>query len=185
MVLAAPVQSFVDAAAAVVLVLAVAGAVSVWMTVRAARRRWRRWRSAATLVGQVRHAPALAAAVASLPVADAGWWLGQRDRHRMWRAVSAAERAVAAARSADAPIGDLVVLTRRLRSSARATDALVRAGGRSAGRDVTEVVATAREIQRAAAESLLVVARPAATGLADAVRIEVAALRHGFDVAAR
>jgi hypothetical protein len=180
MVVAGAVQTVVDVAAALVVTFAVAGAVGVWMTARAARRRWRRWRSAMTLARQVRQAPAALAAVAALPVTDVDWWLGQRDRHRMWRAVSSAERAVAAAKQADAPLGDLVVLTRQLRSTARSTDALVRAGGRDSRRQVDDVVAAAHDIRAVTAESLLLVARPETSWLADAVRTEVAALRHGL-----
>jgi hypothetical protein len=177
------VRTFVDVVAAVFVVFAVAAAVSVWMTVRAARRRWRRWRSAMTVARQARQAPAALAAVASLPLADVAWWLGQRDRHRMWRAVTAAERAVRAAKKADAPLGDLVVLTRRLRASASASDALVRAGSRDARRHVDEVVTASHDIQAAAGESLLLIAGPASTGLVDAVRVEVTALRHGLAAA--
>ena len=102
----------------------------------------------------------------------------------MWRAVSGAERAVRAARSAGAPTGDLRVLVRQLRAAARSVDAALRAGAGNKG-ELAEVVATAGDIQQVAADALLSVARPASAGIAAAVEIEVAALRHGLAVAQR
>ena len=185
MVLAGAVQTAVDLTAAAILVFALVGAFTVWRTARAARRRWQRWRRTVTMAGQVRRAPTAFAAVASLPVTDVDWWLRQRDRHRMWRSVAAAERAVQAARRADAPLGDLVVLSRQLRSTARTVDALASAGGRrpQSRQRVDEVVAAAASIQAAATDSLLAVSAPETTGIAAAVELEIAALRHGLAAA--
>lgn len=185
MVLAGAVQTAVDLTAATVLVFALVGAFTMWRAARAARRRWQRWRRTVTIAGQVRRAPTAVAAVASLPVTDVDWWLRQRDRHRMWRSVAAAERAVRAARRADAPLGDLVVLSRQLRGTARTVDALAQAGGRrpQSRQRVDEVVAAAASIQAVATESLLTVAAPETTGIAAAVELEIAALRHGLAAA--
>jgi hypothetical protein len=184
MVLAGAGQVVVETAAVVFLVGTAAACTATWFAVRAARRRLRRWRHVRAAVPWAsRGAVSLVAVVASSPVTDRRWWTAQQQRHNMWRAVSAAERAVRAARSAGAPTGDLRVLVRQLRTAARSVDAALRAGAGTKGQ-VTEVVATAREIQQVAADALLSVARPESAGIAAAVEIEVAALRHGLATAA-
>jgi hypothetical protein len=161
-----------------------------WLAVRAARRRLRRWpglRAAAPWLS--RGAVGAVGVVASSPVVDRRWWLAQRRRHQVWRAVSGAERAVRAAESAGAPTGDLRHLVRQLRHAARSVDAALRACGpagatRSAGQEAAGIIATAEEISRVASDALLSVARPEAAGIVAAVEIEVAALRHGLAAAA-
>src|SRR4051794_17020420 len=76
--------------------------VSVWLVVRSVRRRLRRVR----------------ARFGVLPAVNFSWLQAYGDRHRMWRAVSSAERAVASAVAADAASGDLPSLVRRLRRTA-------------------------------------------------------------------
>src|SRR5437899_8428836 len=58
----------------------------------------------------------------SLPVPDRRWREGGRARRELWRAVGAAEHAVAAARRGGAPTGDLDGLCRRLRKAAGSAD---------------------------------------------------------------
>jgi hypothetical protein len=185
MVVAGAGGALVETAAVVFLAGAVVAVMATWMAVRAARRRLRRWRYLRATVPWVARGAAAFAALAAAPVADRDWWVTQRERHRMWRAVAAAERAVHAARRADAPVGDLAVLSRQLRSTARTVDALQRAGGRGrrSRQRVDEVVAAAGSIQAAATESLLAVAEPETTGITAAVELEIAALRHGLAAA--
>jgi hypothetical protein len=171
----------------VVLVIAmVAGAAAVWWAVRTTRR-WRRRLSAVlTGVGRPGDRSRVMVGFASLPVTDVSWWAVQRDRHRMWRAVTTAERAVSGAVAADAPIGDLPALSRRLRRTAESVDATLCASGGSPGgtrqarQQVTEVILAAKQLHGAAVEALTSIAQPATSGLTDAVLVEVAALRHGL-----
>src|SRR3954466_11805946 len=92
--------------------------VSIWLVVRSVRRRLRRVR----------------ARFGVLPAVNFSWLQGYGDRHRMWRAVSAAERAVSAAVAADAASGDLPSLVRRLRRTAQSVDRLLAAAGSGASR---------------------------------------------------
>src|SRR4051812_16184132 len=146
--------------------------ISIWLVVRSVRRRLRQVRARFGL----------------LPVAGFAWWQAYGDRHRMWRSVSAAERAVAAAVAADAASGDLTSLVRRLRRAAQTVDRLLAAAGSGASRDVAkelqQVLQLAETIRTAATESLLTVTTPATSSLAEAVATEVSALRHGLSVAA-
>lgn len=184
MVLAGAGQVVVETAAVVFLAGTVAAATATWLAVRAARRRLRRWRHVRAAVPWVtRGASGFVGLVAASPVTDRRWWLAQQQRHQMWRAVSGAERAMRAARSAGAPTGDLRVLVHQLRGAARSVDAALRAGAGSKSQ-AAEVVATAHQIQHVAAEALMSVARPESAGLAAAVEVEVAALRHGLAAAA-
>src|SRR3954452_14546962 len=89
--------------------------VSVWLVARSVRRRLRRVR----------------ARFGGLPTVRFSCLQAYGDRHRMWRAVSAAERAVAAAVAADAASGDLPSLVRRLRRTAQNVDRLLTAAGSS------------------------------------------------------
>src|SRR3954462_1380328 len=188
MVVAGAGQVVVETAAVVFLVGTVAVVTAARMAVRAARRRLRRWRHLrATVPWVARGAAGAFAVVASAPIADRHWWTTQHERHRMWRAVSGAERAVRAARSADAPTGDLRSIVRQLRSAAGAGDAALRTASTAgpARAQAAEIVAAARAIHQAAADALIAVARPDPTGLAATVKLEVAALRHGLAAAHR
>lgn len=172
------------------LVMALLAVIGLWWTTRVVRR-WRRgFRSMLTRQGLTHTGSTLVVSVAALSVTERAWWVVQRDRHRMWRAVTGAERAVAAAVAENAPIGDLPALTRHLLRSAGSVDAALRSCERSSAglgplrEQVTEVVGAARQIQSAAIEALTAIAVPVTTGLADAVRVEVAAVRHGLSVSA-
>jgi hypothetical protein len=129
----------------------------------------------------------------SLPMPDRRWWSGVRARRELWRAVSAAEHAVAAAHHGGAPIGDLDGLCRRLRRAAGSADrslavwprsAVAGVGLENAAGEVRDVVSAAGQIQTVAAAALASVSRPAARELADDVRAEVVALTAGIASAA-
>jgi len=156
---------------ALLLTLAMFG-VSIWLVARSVRRRLRRVR----------------ARFGVFPAVSFSWLQGYGDRHRMWRAVSAAERAVAAAVAADAASGDLPSLVRRLRRTAEGVDRLLAAAGSGASREVAKelqrVLQLSETIRGAATEALLTVTEPATSSLAEAVATEVSALRHGLSVAA-
>lgn len=129
----------------------------------------------------------------SLPLPDGRWWSGVRARRELWRAVGAAEHAVAAARRSGAPIGDLDGLCRRLRRAAGNADrslaiwqrsAVAGVGLEDAAGEVRDVVSAARQIQAVASAALASVSRPVARELADDVRAEVVALTAGIASAA-
>src|SRR3954467_15449330 len=188
MVVAGAGQVVVETAAVVFLIGTVAVGTATWLALRAARRRLRRWRHLRPTGPWVaRGAAGAFAAVASSPVADRHWWGTQHERHRMWRAVSGAERAVRAAQSVDAPTGDLRSVVRQLRTAARSVDAALRTGATAgpapAHRAAHAAPAPARHPD--AAEALISVARPETAGIAAAVELEVAALRHGLAAAHR
>jgi hypothetical protein len=156
---------------ALLLLLGMLG-VSVWLVVRSVQRRLRRMR---TRFG-------------GLSVVAFSWWQGAGDRHRMWRAVSGAERAVKAAVAGGAASGDLPSLVRRLRRAAENVDRLLTAAGSNASGQVAaelrQVLEMAEKIRASATEALLTVTAPATSSLAEAVATEVSALRHGLSVAA-
>jgi hypothetical protein len=52
---------------------------------------------------------------AARPQANPAWWSAQRERRSLRRSIAAAERTVAAAAAADAPVGELPALCRELR----------------------------------------------------------------------
>jgi hypothetical protein len=112
-------------------------------------------------------------------LADAGWWVNQRDRRRMWRAVTGAEQAVAAANGAGVPTGDLTSVTRRLRVTARTLDAGLAAPRRSDAvlAQVAVVVGAADEVARAATDAVAADVADQTGRLLDAARLEIAALR--------
>jgi hypothetical protein len=129
----------------------------------------------------------------SLPLPDRRWRGGVRARRELWRAVGAAEHAVAAARRGGAPTGDLDGLCRRLRRAAGSVDRSLAIGQRPvvagaglepAGSEVSDLVSAAGQIQAAASAALASVSRPAARELADDVRGEVVALTAGIAAAA-
>jgi hypothetical protein len=129
----------------------------------------------------------------SLPVPDRRWREGGRARRELWRAVGAAEHAVAAARRGGAPTGDLPALCRRLRQATESADRRLAIGQRpavpGAGPDLTVgevsgLVSAAGQIQAAASAALASVSQPTARQLAGDVRIEVEALAAGLARAA-
>src|SRR5438309_4908310 len=139
---------------ALLLMLGMVG-VSIWLVVRSVRRRVRRLR----------------AGFGALPALGFSLLQGYGDRHRMWRAVTAAERAVAAAVSADAASGDLTSLVRRLRRAAQSVDRLLATAGPRASAEVTaelrRILEMSETIRVAATEALLTVTSPATTSLAE------------------
>ena len=150
------------------------------------------------LAGRARGAAAVAGGAGSrwlwsLPMPDRRWREGGRARWELWRAVGAAEHAVAAARRGGAPTGDLDALCRRLRQAAGSADRRLAmrqrpavAGARPgpAVSEVSGLLSAAGQIQAAASAALASVSRPAARQLADDVRIEVTALAAGLASAA-
>ena len=110
---------------------------------------------------------------------NASWWANQRDRRRMWRAIAGAERAVAAARSAGAPTGDLPSVLRQVRHAATAVDAGLALPRRSAAvlRQAAALTEAAEAVTQAAAEAVASDAAPLIARAVEAVRIELAALR--------
>ena len=150
------------------------------------------------LAGRARGAAAVAGGAGSrwlwsLPMPDRRWREGGRARRELWRAVGAAEHAVAAARRGGAPTGDLDDLCRRLRQAAGSADrrlaigqrpAVVGAGLDPAVSEVSGLLSAAGQIQAAASAALASVSRPAARQLAEDVRIEVTALTAGLASAA-
>ena len=129
----------------------------------------------------------------SLPLPDRRWRGGVRARRELWRAVAAAEHAVAAAHRGGAPTGDLDGLCRRLRRAAGSADcslaiwqrsAVGGAGPEHAVGEVGDVLSAARQIEAAASAALASVSHPMARELADDVRAEVVALTAGIASAA-
>jgi hypothetical protein len=171
-------------------------AAGVWWLRRRVRRRLEALRL--VLTGRSRGTAAPAGAVGSrwlwsLPLPDRRWRGGVRARRELWRAVGAAEHAVAAAKRGGAPTGDLDSLCRRLRRAAESADcslsvwqqsAVAGAGTDPTAGEVSDVLLAARQIQAAASAALASVSRPAARELADDVRIEVVALTAGIARAA-
>ena len=178
-----------------VVFVALVAAGGLWL-----RRRARRRLQALgpVLAGRARGAAAVAGGAGSrwlwsLPVPDRRWREGGRARRELWRAVSTAEHAVAAARRGGAPTGDLDGMCRRLREAAGSADRRLAIGQRAAVAgaaldpavsEVSGLLSAAGQIQAAASAALASVSRPAARQLADDVRIEVTALAAGLASAA-
>lgn len=130
----------------------------------------------------------LAAASTSLAttLTSAQWWATQQERRRMWRAVTAAKHAVAVARRAQAPVGDLPTLASQLETAARCADALARATAHSprgtavASTDVRRVEEAALQMHRAAVDSLQLIANSEVSPLLPSVRLEAQAVAAGI-----
>ena len=178
--------------------VAVAAAGAVWLRRRVRRRLSRLGQ---VLAVRTRRAAAMAGSSVgragsrwlwSLPVPDRRWREGGHARRELWRAVGAAEHAVAAARRGGAPTGDLPALCRRLRQAAESADRRLAIGQRPAAAagpepvvgEVSGLVSAAAEIQAVASAALASVSRPAARQLADDVRTEAEALAAGLASAA-
>jgi hypothetical protein len=110
---------------------------------------------------------------------EPGWWANQRDRRRLWRAVTAAEHAVSAAVAAGVPTGDLASVARRLRAAARTLDAGLASSRRSGAvlGQVQALIDGADEIARAATDAVAADVADATRRVLDAARLETAALR--------
>jgi hypothetical protein len=128
-------------------------------------------------------------ASASATVGSPCWWVAQRDRHRMWRAVTAADHAVGVAKRAGAPVGDLPTLARELATAARGVDAVLCASARSrsmmseARTEGARIEAAAADLHGAALESLRMVAEGATDHVVSAARVEVHAMAAGLRAA--
>jgi len=172
------------AAGIVVLAAAVTG---VWCLRRRVRRR----------LGTINHAGAAHAGwrwLLSQPVPDRRWLVVTRQRRTLWRAVSAAEHAIATAQQVGAPTGDLDTLGRRLRRTAQDADHSLSVAhgaascGREAGQaqpDIDDLLTAAGLIQDAAASAVASLSQPAARHLADDARREAEALAAGLTIAAQ
>jgi hypothetical protein len=154
------------------------------------RRRWRRRRSLFVAVrGRLEHIPLarLTDEVVST-VASPSWWLVQRDRHTMWRAVATARRAVSVAARAGAPVGELPMISRQLQQAARGVDAALRASGadrhlaRDVATDCARIEQAAADI-RAAAVASLVSTRADVQPVLSAIAVEITALAAGVQSA--
>jgi hypothetical protein len=131
--------------------------------------------------------PATLGAVVTTTVGSPSWWLVQQRRHRMWRAVTSCESAVAVAQRTGAPVGELPSLVRRLRSAADRVDAQLRAstalGSRDAGAAASGIEAAAADLQGAAEDAVRITAADESEPLRSAIRLEVAALAAGVRAA--
>jgi hypothetical protein len=178
---------------AVVLAVASLLGVSIWIGLVVVRLR-RRWRRRQTLLQRIVQRPLAFIPVSRVSesvtstVGSPSWWVVQRDRHRMWRSVAAARRAVSVAARADAPVGDLPVLTRQLQQAAVGVDAALRASGgerrltREATADRVRIERAASDIHAAAMASLGAM-RPDVQPVVSAISVEVTALAAGIQAA--
>lgn len=174
-------------------------AVAFWLCLRAVsraiRRRFRRWAAAAVGGIVAQSAESVFRWLATQPFTNAGWWLFQRQRHRMWRAVSGASRAVAQAQATGAAVGDLPRLASDLRRAASDLDQVLVAMAGSSGdsrgsspdrsrhavqQDLAALMEAARGIHDTALLALQDQAAPSLSALTSAVRIESEAFRAGL-----
>jgi hypothetical protein len=153
----------------------------------------RRWRSKRVELALRINRLALATATSGVwwlwtrPMPDHRWRTLQRARRELLRASTGAEHAVREARAAQAPLGDLEGLTRRMRHAAIDVDRSLRIAQRSGGtepldellRHGSELTRAAGAIQRAAAESLVELHRNTTDELVNHVRLEEQAMLRG------
>lgn len=186
MVTAGAAQTVATTFSVLAVALVVMLVVTVWMAWRKASRAVRRLRGRAleVVAGIV---PSRAGADGPAAAGARLQWAALGERHRMWRSVVAAERAVAAGQRAGVPVGDLPALVRRLRLVAGDVDIALRgsavASPQSAGaarRRAAEITRTASGIRVAAADAMTTFDRGQSSGLFDAVEVEIEALRYGL-----
>ena len=182
--------------AAGAVLVAVTAAAAWWLQRRIRRRLERIGLAAAGRAGGISAGAARAGWrwLWSRPLPGRRWIAASRARRSLWRAVSAADHAVAAARKAGAPTGDLPALCRRLRQAAADADRSLAIAARAApaatprepaSAEVTDLVRAAGRIQDAAASAVASLSRPAARSLADDARREADALSAGIASASR
>lgn len=183
-----------------VLALAILAALvaATWLLARAVRRyvrrRWRRW--LATAGGGLAGALVQSARWSSLTsLFDPRWWAVQRERRRMWQAVTAASHTVEQAEAAGAPVGDLPRLCVELRGAAAELDRLLSATGtsgpgagataaeRQARRDLQGLLQAAGDVHTAGLVALGHRASPQVADVVSSVRLETAALHSGLTAA--
>lgn len=126
-------------------------------------------------------------AAAARPKASLSWWSIRSERRSLRRSVSAAERAVATAVAAGAPVGDLAALCHDLRRVYRDTDrqlmlaAMDGLGREDQGRSQAAAVrGSAGRIRSLAVRTLTEASGPAASRLDAQVDTEAAALAAGW-----
>lgn len=183
------VEQVLIAAGLVAALVTLAAGVVVTVAVRRSCRSAReRLRAIQVPIGR-RGSSGPAGSVAAATIGSPGWWVVQHRRHRMWRAVSSAEHAVAVARRSEVPVGDLPVLSGQLRAAARGVDSVLRASARLGSlsqqdrEDCDRIEAAAASIHETALSSLRSVARSETGPLMSAVQVEVAALAAGVRAA--
>ncbi len=181
-----------DLAAALLAVLVLSAIAAGSMVVGAlwVRRAWRRKRVELALRFNGLAIGAAAAGARWLwtrPLPDHRWRTLQRARRHLLQASSGAELAVREAVAADASVGDLQGLTRRLRQATQDLDRSLRIAQQSGSEDplgellrhASELTKAARGITRSAAASLADLHRDTTDELVRHVRFEEHASLHG------
>jgi hypothetical protein len=187
------VEQVLIGVAAVALLFTVVAVAGVVVAVRGVRRRYRATRRRLVAAYAARpdaHSVLRASgSAAAASVGSPSWWAVQNRRHRMWRAVTSAQHAVAVADRADVAVGDLPALASRLGAAARGVDSVLRATGRHGSlrtedrEDCDRIVAAAADLRAAALASLRSDSHADTSTVVSAVQIEVAALSAGLRAA--
>lgn len=160
-------------------------------TVHRGRRRHHaaRARFRSVFAGRDTWSAASVRAVAIGTVGSPRWWLVQRRRHQLWRAVTAAEHAVGVAQRTGAPVGELPLLARQLRTATRGVDAQLRACARTGEltqyvrADASRIEAAAAELSRTATRAVNATTGTDTDTLASAIRLESSAVAAGIRAA--
>ena len=126
-------------------------------------------------------------AAAARPQANPAWWSAQHERRSLRRSVAAAERTVAAAAAADAPVGELPALCRELRRVHSDVDGQLMLAASYGKRpdsqtraQVSKARASAEQIRSLAAHAHAEIRMPTADELAARVDDEAVALTAGL-----
>jgi len=185
-----PMGQFLGDVAVVLVAVGILAAIAAGAVVVGVLWLRRKWRSKRLALALKLNGLAVGAAVSGVrwlwtrPLPDRHWRRLQGARRDLLRATTGAEHAVREARAAEASLGDLEGLTRRLRHSSLDVDRSLRIAQQSGAtepvdellRHASELTRAARGIQRAAAESLAELHRHTTDELASHVRIEEQAL---------
>ena len=184
---------FLGDVAAALVVVGILTAVAVGAAVVGVLWLRRRWRSKRVALALKLNGLALGAAASGVrwlwtrPLPDRNWRTLQRVRRNLLRASLGAEHAVREARAANASLGDLEGLARRLRHAALDVDRSLRIAQQAGATDhadelirhATELTQAARGIQRSAAGSLAELHRHTTDELVGHVRLEEQAFLGG------